>query len=142
MNFAKLTKPTLTLLFGLFAVHFAFAGDQSPVASIDVVTASDYVAHHDDAVIMDVRTPAEFDLSHITGAVNINVQDEDFESLVAALDKDKTYVVHCTRNPVGGRSSTALETLQSLGFKKLYSLEGGYLAWKDAELPLTESATE
>jgi rhodanese-related sulfurtransferase len=31
-----------------------------------------------------------------------------------------------------------LETLQSLGFQHLYSLEGGYVAWKDAELPLTE----
>jgi rhodanese-related sulfurtransferase len=31
-----------------------------------------------------------------------------------------------------------LETLQRLGFKHLYSLEGGYVAWKDAELPLTE----
>ena len=30
------------------------------------------------------------------------------------------------------------QTLQSLGFKHLYSLEGGYIAWKDAELPLTD----
>jgi 3-mercaptopyruvate sulfurtransferase SseA len=31
-----------------------------------------------------------------------------------------------------------LKTLKSFGFKHLYSLEGGYVAWKDAELPLTE----
>jgi rhodanese-related sulfurtransferase len=29
--------------------------------------------------------------------------------------------------------------MKSLAFKHLYSLEGGYVAWKDAELPLTES---
>ncbi len=70
--------------------------------------------------------------------MNVNVQDDDFASLVAGLDKDRTYLVHCTANPVDGRSSRAMETLQSLGFRNLYSLEGGYIAWKEAELPLTE----
>jgi rhodanese-related sulfurtransferase len=87
---------------------------------------------------MDVRTPVEYEMSHITGAVNVNVQDESFEDMVVALDPNRTYIVHCTLNPAGGRSSRALETLQSLGFKHLYSLEGGYVAWQDAELPLTD----
>ena len=108
------------------------------VEKLEVTAAKDYVVQHDNAVILDVRTPVEYDMSHITGAMNVNVQDDDFESMVAGLDKDKTYLVHCTRNPGNGRSSRALETLQSLGFKNLYSLEGGYVAWKDAELPLTE----
>ncbi len=112
---------------------------ENAVEKIAVTAAQDYVAHHEDAVIMDVRTPAEFDLSHITGALNVNVQDDDFESMVAGLDKDRTYLVHCTRNPGNGRSSRALATLQSLGFKNLYSLEGGYIAWQEAELPLTEA---
>ena len=57
------------------------------------------------------------------------------------LDRDKTYIVHCTKNPDGGRSSRALQTMQELGFKNLYSLEGGYIAWQEAKLPLTESKT-
>lgn len=112
---------------------------ENAVEKIAVTAAQDYVAQHEDAVIMDVRTPAEFDLSHITGALNVNVQDDDFESMVAGLDKDRTYLVHCTRNPGNGRTSRALETLQNLGFKNLYSIEGGYIAWKEAELPLTEA---
>jgi rhodanese-related sulfurtransferase len=79
-------------------------------------------------------------MSHITGAMNIDVQDENFANMVAALDKDKTYLVHCIKNPAGGRSSRALETLQELGFKNLYNLEGGYIAWQEAALPLTEAA--
>ena len=79
-------------------------------------------------------------MSHITGSVNVDVQDESFEDLVAQLDPNKTYIVHCTKNPLGGRSSRALESMQKLGFKRLYSLEGGYVAWKDAELPLTETS--
>jgi rhodanese-related sulfurtransferase len=70
--------------------------------------------------------------------VNLNVQDEAFEEMAAKLDRNKAYIVHCTKNPVDGRSSRALATLQELGFKNLYSLEGGYIAWKEADLPLIE----
>ncbi len=128
------------ILVGLLALSLAQADDggQGTVATIDVNAAKDFVTRDENAVIMDVRTPVEYEMSHITGAVNVNVQDESFEDLIVALDPNKTYIVHCTLNPAGGRSSRALETLQSLGFQHLYSLEGGYVAWKDAELPLTE----
>lgn len=128
----------LILVLSLAAAQ---AGDetQNGFAVIEVTSAKDYIAQHDNAVIMDVRTPAEYDMSHITGAINVDVKDDDFESMAANLDKDKTYVVHCTMNPTNGRSSRALETLHSLGFKNLYSLEGGYVAWKKAELPLSEA---
>ncbi len=125
------------LMLALSVTAQANDDTENGVAKIGVAVAKEYIAQHDNAVIMDVRTPAEFNLSHITGAINVNVQDDDFESMVANLDRDKTYVVHCTMNPGNGRSSRALETLQSLGFKNLYSLEGGYVAWKEAELPLS-----
>ncbi len=132
----------LLIIAGLLAVSLAEADDdgQVSVTTIEVSAAKDFVARHEAAVILDVRTPVEYEMSHITGAVNVNVQDESFQDMVVALDPNKTYIVHCTKNPAGGRSSRALETLQSLGFKNLYSLEGGYVAWKDAELPLTESS--
>lgn len=141
MKNTKFHLSGLIFLASLLAVSTIQAEEEleNAVEKIEVTAAQDYVSQHDDAVIMDVRTPAEFDLSHITGAMNVNVQDDDFESMVAGLDKDKTYLVHCTRNPGNGRTSRALETLQGLGFKNLYSLEGGYIAWREAELPLTEA---
>ena len=133
--------PVLGALLAIFAMPPLHAGDETThdVDKISVTAALDYVAQHEDAVILDVRTPVEYEQSHITGAINVDVQNEDFESLAAGLDRNKTYLVHCTRNPGNGRSSRALETLQSLGFTNLYSLEGGYVAWKDAALPLTEA---
>ena len=130
------------ILASLLAISLAQAdGDsQESVTTIEVNSAKDFVARDENAVILDVRTPLEYEMSHITGSVNVNVQDESFEDRVIALDPDKTYIVHCTKNPAGGRSSRALETLQSLGFKHLYNLEGGYVAWQEAELPLTETA--
>ena len=138
----KSSFSALLILACLLAVSLAQAdGDsQDSVTTIEVNAAKDFVARHETAVILDVRTPVEYEMSHITGAVNVNVQDESFQDMVVALDPNKTYIVHCTKNPAGGRSSRALETLQSLGFKHLYSLEGGYVAWEDAELPLTESS--
>ena len=128
------------ILVSLLATSLAQANDdvQDSVTAIEVNAAKVFVAQHENAVIMDVRTPIEYEMSHITGSVNVSVQDESFENMVIALDPNKTYIVHCTKNPGNGRSSRALKTLQSLGFKHLYSLEGGYVAWKDAELPLTE----
>jgi rhodanese-related sulfurtransferase len=130
----------LLILVGLLAasVAQADADGQDPVTTIEVNAAKDFVAGHENAVIMDVRTPVEYEMSHIPGAVNVNVQDEFFKDMVVALDPNKTYIVHCTKNPADGRSSRALETLKRFGFKHLYSLEGGYVAWKDADLPLTE----
>jgi rhodanese-related sulfurtransferase len=132
----------LLILASLFVVSLAQADDgvQDLVTTIEVNAAKEFVARHENAIIMDVRTPVEYEMSHITGSVNVNVQDESFGNMVVALDPNKTYIVHCTKNPADGRSSRALETLKSMGFKHLYSLEGGYVAWKDAELPLTESS--
>ena len=141
MNKTKFRFSVLAFLAGILALTSVQAAGEAAetVAKIDVNSAQEYVAQHENAVILDVRTPAEYDMSHITGAMNVNVQNDDFATMVAGLDKDKTYLVHCTRNPADGRSARALETLQELGFRNLYNLEGGYIAWKEAELPLTEA---
>jgi rhodanese-related sulfurtransferase len=135
------TKAVISAILILSGLTFSLPGntdeaDSSPVAIIEVSSAQAYVSEQQDALILDVRTPAEYDLSHIPDALNLNVQDESFAETASKLDRDKTYIVHCTKNPADGRSSRALATLLELGFKNLYSLEGGYVAWKDANLPL------
>jgi rhodanese-related sulfurtransferase len=138
----KFSVAALVALACLFAGTSASAdGDgKDATATIEVKAANDYVAGNEDVVVLDVRTLLEYQASHITGAINVNVQDESFEELATALDPQKTYIVHCTKNPADGRSARALETLKTLGFKNLYSLEGGYVAWKEAELPMTEES--
>ena len=132
---------SVLLATSLAAMPTARAADSenAATAAIEVNAALDYVDTHEDAIVIDVRTPAEYDMSQITDAVNVNGQVDKFGELAAALDPENTYIVHCTKNPADGRSSRALETLRELGFRNLYSLEGGYIAWKEAELPLTEA---
>lgn len=77
-------------------------------------------------VILDVRTPEEVAAGKIEGALEINFHDNDFKEKVAALDKEKTYLIYCKS---GGRSGKACKILQKSGFPSLYNLDGGWTAW-------------
>ena len=55
-------------------------------------------------VLVDVRTPEEYDRGHLDNAHNINWQDDDFAEQFEAFSKDKTIYVYCKK---GGRSAKA-----------------------------------
>ena len=80
--------------------------------------------------VLDVRTKGEFDAGHIPGAINIDVNDPAFEKRVAALPKDRPYLVNCRS---GARSARACEKMLGYGFGELYNIEGGIIAWQKAE---------
>jgi protein disulfide-isomerase len=84
-------------------------------------------------VILDVRTAREFSAGHISGAKNLDVTAADFEEKAAALDKHRTYLVHCA---TGVRSVKACEKLGHLDFPNLYNLPGGFKAWVKAGKPV------
>jgi protein disulfide-isomerase len=84
-------------------------------------------------VILDVRTVEEYAGGHIAGAVNLDANSPDFAAKAAALDKGKTYLVHCAS---GVRSVKACDKLASLDFPKLYNLTGGFKAWAKAGKPI------
>jgi rhodanese-related sulfurtransferase len=84
-------------------------------------------------VILDVRTAREFSAGHIPGAINLDVNTPDFQEKAAALDKHRTYLVHCA---TGVRSVRACEKLGRLDFPSLYNLRGGFKAWVKAGKPV------
>jgi rhodanese-related sulfurtransferase len=86
-------------------------------------------------VVLDVRTPEEFKDGHIAGAKNVDFQGDDFKKQVAALDKSKTYLVHCA---AGGRSSRALKVLEADKFEHVYHLNDGFNGWKQARKPVAK----
>jgi rhodanese-related sulfurtransferase len=83
--------------------------------------------------ILDVRTAEEFATGHITGAVNLDVQDPSFGASLAALDPAATYLVYCHS---GNRSATATAQMEAAGFGDVHELDGGVTAWSAAGLPL------
>ena len=84
-------------------------------------------------MLMDVRTPEEVSEGHLPGAVNINFLGENFSSEVEKLNKNKTYLLYCRS---GSRTRRAADQMQKAGFKKVYMLEGGITAWKEAGKPI------
>jgi rhodanese-related sulfurtransferase len=80
-------------------------------------------------VILDVRTPGEFNEGHIKGAVNVDYEGMNFEGEVNKLDKTKTYAVYCRS---GRRSGLATEVMAKNGFKLIFNLNGGVIDWQNA----------
>ena len=109
-------------------------GDKkSAVQHVDAKAAAKLLASDDKKktpVVLDIRTPGEFKEGHLKDAKNIDFLEDSFEAKVAKLDKDKNYLVHCKS---GGRSTKSLEVFKKLGFKNIYHLDGGFMAWEDAE---------
>jgi rhodanese-related sulfurtransferase len=88
-------------------------------------------------VVLDVRTPKEFAEGHIPGAINIDWNAPDFEKKVLALDKSKTYLVHCAG---GVRSTKACDMMGKIKFASLFNLEPGLRAWEKAGKAIEKGA--
>ena len=86
-------------------------------------------------VILDVRTEQEFRQGHMEGAALLDYYAPDFRERFAELDRDATIFMYCRS---GNRSSHVLNMADELGFKAVYDLRGGILAWTAAGLPLTK----
>ncbi|MBD1262913.1 rhodanese-like domain-containing protein [Maribacter polysiphoniae] len=82
----------------------------------------------DNAFVLDVRTPAEFQQGFIPDASNIDIYlGQQFVSELEKLDKSKSYYVYCRS---GARSGQACNIMKGMGFKKAFNLQGGIMAWE------------
>ena len=88
--------------------------------------------------ILDVRTKEEFAGEHLENAKNENWNDSNFDFNVDKYDKTKAVFVYCLS---GGRSKKASEKLISLGFLKVYELQGGIMKWNAAKLSKSSDKT-
>ena len=79
-----------------------------------------------DVQIIDTRTPQEFSEGHIPGAVNIDLDREDFFEQMDCLDKNKPIAVYCRG---GRRSKIAAERFVGKGFE-VTELDGGIITWE------------
>jgi rhodanese-related sulfurtransferase len=88
------------------------------------------------AVLVDVRSKAEFDGGHIIDARHVPQEElaQAGESLKRFKDK---VVITCCES--GMRSGAATRVLQAQGFTKVVNLRGGLQAWRADSLPLVKS---
>lgn len=84
----------------------------------------------DNSVLLDVRTPEEFNAGHLVNAINIDIMGGSFPQQINELDKSKNYYVYCRS---GGRSASACGAMASWGFGELNNLGNGIMGW-DGEI--------
>lgn len=93
-----------------------------------------------DAVLLDVREPAERDdQGVIAGAVHVPRgmlefrADPSSPAHIPDLSPERRVIVHCAS---GGRSALAAATLAAMGYRDVAHLDGGLAAWREAGLPV------
>lgn len=101
--------------------------------AISVVDAT-LLINREDALVLDVRDPAEFAGGHIPEAKNVPLAKLGERISELAQYKDRPIVVVCAS---GMRSATACNQLAKAGFTQVKNLDGGMGRWSEANLPLT-----
>lgn len=99
---------------------------RSAVVPVDASAAEAMLAQG--CVVLDVREPAEFDMGHLPGAVNVprGVLEFRVGDHPDLCDLQADILLYCKN---GGRSTLAAHTLKRMGFEQVKMLVGGFDGW-------------
>ena len=128
----------LSVAFLGFILLSPSAQSDQQFSAVSPKEASDLIEKHkgdSDFVILDIRTPGEYQSGHIENSIMIDFYSKTFAEEVNRLDKGKTYLVHCRS---GNRSTRSMELFKKLKFQKMYHLSSGINGWKSEGLPLVK----
>lgn len=132
----KLLSPLLILLLFMTAC----GSDQSATATEDGVRGVSADQGFEiqsnppaDLVVLDVRTPQEFQEGHLEGAMMIDFYEADFKAQLAELDPNVPYLLYCRS---GNRSGQTADIMTELGFSNVAEVQGGIISWTEAGLPI------
>lgn len=115
--------------------------NQNIAEEISVSQAFELIQNNQDNenfMILDVRTPQEYQEEHLEDAINIDYYSENFQDRLSELDKNKIFLVYCQS---GSRSTNAVTIMINLGFVELYNMLGGIAAWISAGYPVIYSSS-
>ncbi|MCT0202018.1 MULTISPECIES: rhodanese-like domain-containing protein [unclassified Synechococcus] len=87
------------------------------------------------SMLIDVRNPAEYEVGHIPGAINLPLSD--LERHLDAVPHDQDVVVYCS---TGYRAAMAVMALQLQGFDRVKGFPPGFVGWEAAEQAVIPSA--
>ena len=92
------------------------------------------LAANSNAVVIDVRTPEEWQEGIIPNSLLLNIMEQQsFVNRIAELDKTVAYFVYCRS---GARSGQACNYMSQLGFIEVINLSGGIMAYTgNTEIP-------
>jgi rhodanese-related sulfurtransferase len=117
------------LLMVLNELWTAWSGDK-PLPPTEAVR----LINDKNALLIDVRSPADFKKGHILNAVNVPTGRLEERAAELAKTKPAAVICYCA---MGTAAPQATTRLRKLGFAAVYSLKGGLNAWQAASLPIT-----
>lgn len=109
----------------LFFGTLAFSQNQNTI-TLPLDSFYSKIRNEKNRQIIDARSPEEFVLNHIEGAVNFNLQTANYTKHVDALDKSKPVFIYSIG---AGRSNALAKELLKNGFSEVHDLEGGIANW-------------
>ncbi len=94
---------------------------------ISVAQVKELFKRNSDFILIDTREEHEWDDGHIAGAIHLSkgIIERDIEKAIP--DKTKQIVLYCGG---GYRSALAADNLRKMGYKNVFSMAGGWRAWK------------
>lgn len=103
------------------------------IREVTVDQTRERLAENKDAKLIDVREDNEWGAAHAAGATHLGkgIIERDIEATVP--DKDTEVILYCGG---GFRSALAADVLQDMGYTNVFSLAGGWKAWKDSGAPV------
>jgi len=123
------------LKFSVIAcVAFLGSCGNSGFKTISAVKAKEII-NTEKPLILDVRSPMEFNEGHIPNAMLLPVQDIADSINSIAKYKDGPVVVYCH---TGNRSNIASRVLSRHGFKNVYNIKGGIKEWILSGIEITK----
>ena len=108
-------------------------GAKSRVKQIDIAQYQQLVSRGEAGLLVDVREDSEWAAGHAAGALHLGkgIIERDIETKVP--DKSARLVLYCGG---GYRSALAADALTQMGYTDVISLDGGWRAWQQAQLPI------
>jgi len=100
-------------------------GTEEKVLMISPEEAKENINENSEIILLDVRTPSEYESEHIEGAVLLPLDQINEKASEVIPDKEEIYYVYCRS---GNRSATAAQLLVDMGYENVYDL-GGIIDW-------------
>ena len=102
---------------------------KSRVREVSVADTQQRMRENSDMKLIDVREDNEWDAAHATGAIHLGkgIIERDIETTVP--DKGTELILYCGG---GYRSALAADVLQRMGYTNVFSMAGGWKAWKES----------
>ncbi|HNU92368.1 MAG TPA: rhodanese-like domain-containing protein [Spirochaetota bacterium] len=85
-------------------------------------------------IVVDIRDPKKFADGHIEGAINAEYHPKTFARDTEQIDKNAAIILYCS---MGLKTKKAVRELERRGFARVYAMEGGIEAWRNAGFPVS-----